>query len=186
MAGGHLGEQRFAVEIDRGDVWYDFPYDDQGHERSQPVDRRPHLTLFVDYQGEKIPLARFGTTIGGWRTEHIENLDWWKYKESPDGPVVWTEIVAAPVWLPPESTPPRDLLVRNHHRHAATDPPYEIKVDEIGPSYASAYGLVMLVNEKVLARDGVRFRGATQHVERNDRPESRQHAFRDLVGRMSW
>ena len=32
----------------------------------------------------------------------------WKYKDSPVGPGVWQQIVAAPVWLPPESTPPRE------------------------------------------------------------------------------
>ena len=42
-----------SVIIDRGDIWYEFPYDDQGRERPQPVQRRPMLTLFTTYLGEK-------------------------------------------------------------------------------------------------------------------------------------
>ena len=83
-----------------------------------------------------------GTTIGGWRSEFIDGQVWWKYKGSPFGPVVWTEIVAAPVWLPPETTPPRDLLDRNPHRRSTSEKPFVVDVHETGPSYASAYGLV--------------------------------------------
>ena len=93
--------------IDRGDVWYEFPYDDQGKERAQPVQRRPMLTLFTDYLGEKIPLARYGTTVGGWRSEMVDGTEMWKYKNSPVGQRVWKQIVAAPVWLPPPGTTAR-------------------------------------------------------------------------------
>ena len=61
-----------SVSTDRGDVWYEFPYDEEGKARSQPVSRRPRLTIFVHYNDQKIPLARFGTTVGGWRGEFIE------------------------------------------------------------------------------------------------------------------
>jgi hypothetical protein len=138
----YSGDMDLEVEIDRGDVWYEFPYDDQGQERPQPVERRPRMTIFTTYLGQRIALARFGTTIGGWRSEFIDGRVWWKYKNSPPGPVVWTEIVAAPVWIPPESTPPRDLLKRNPHRRRAGEKPYVVNVHETGPSYASAYGLV--------------------------------------------
>ncbi len=128
------------VQIDRGDVWYDFPYDAEGHEHAQPVERRPRLTLFVEYEGQRIPLARYGTTIGGWRSELIEGETWWKYKGSPTGPRVWQQIVSAPVWLPPESTPTRDLLSRVPGRSGADA--WRVNYHETGPSYASAYGLV--------------------------------------------
>jgi hypothetical protein len=128
-----------SIEIDRGDVWYEFPYDERGVERGQPVERRPHLSVFTTWEGQRIRLARFGTTIGGWRSEQIDGRIWWRYKNSPPGPVVWHQIVAAPVWLPPESTPPRDLFVRTGRRGREA---YRANYHETGPSYASAYGLV--------------------------------------------
>lgn len=135
----YAADMDFTVEIDRGDVWYDFPYGPRGEELPQPVERRPHTTIFVDWNGQHIPLARFGTTIGGWRSELVDGVTYWRYKNSPPGPVVWHQIVAAPVWLPPESTPVRDLLVRSGARGShGWAPDYH----EVGPSYASAYGLV--------------------------------------------
>jgi hypothetical protein len=131
-----------SVSIDRGDVWYEFPYDEEGKSRSQPVGRRPRLTLFVDYNGQKIPLARFGTTVGGWRTEFIDGAVMWKYKGSPVGPRVWSRIAAAPVWVPPESTPPRTMLVKQR------DKTFEVDYHTTGPSYASAYGLVAAYHRK--------------------------------------
>ncbi|HJL16489.1 MAG TPA: hypothetical protein RMH99_12580 [Sandaracinaceae bacterium LLY-WYZ-13_1] len=128
------------VEIDRGDVWYEFPYDEEGRERSQPVQRRPRVTVYVDYEDQRIPLARFGTTIGGWRSEEIGGQLWWKYKNSPTGPRVWHQIVSAPVWMPPASTPSRDLVRRVPGRSGAEA--YRVNHHETGPSYASAYGLV--------------------------------------------
>lgn len=135
----YSSDMDFEVEIDRGDVWYDFPYGAHGEELPQPVERRPHTTILVSWNGQRIPLARFGTTIGGWRSELVDGVTYWRYKNSPPGPVVWHQIVSAPVWLPPESTPVRDLLVRSGARGShGWAPDYH----EVGPSYASAYGLV--------------------------------------------
>lgn len=131
-----------SVTIDRGDVWYEFPFDEEGKPRSQPVSRRPRLTLFVHYNGQKIPLARFGTTVGGWRTEFIDGAVVWKYKDSPVGKRVWSRIAAAPVWVPPESTPPRAMLTKQR------DGTYEVDYQTTGPSYASAYGLVAAYHRK--------------------------------------
>jgi hypothetical protein len=128
------------VEIDRGDVWYEFPYDDAGAERAQSVQRRPRLTVYVEHEGQRIPIARYGTTIGGWRSELIEGTTMWRYKNSPTGPRVWHQIVSAPVWLPPESTPARDLVSRVPGRGGAEA--FRVNYHETGPSYASAYGLV--------------------------------------------
>lgn len=125
-----------SVEVDRGDVWYEFPYDAEGRERPQPVTRRPHTTIYAEYRGQRIALARYGTTVGGWRSDNVGGRLMWRYKNSPPGPRVWSRIIASPVWLPPESSPPRGLLV------SAGGGRWEVNYDETGPSYASAYGLV--------------------------------------------
>jgi hypothetical protein len=134
-----------SVSTDRGDVWYEFPYDEEGKARSQPVSRRPRLTIFVNYNDQKIPLARFGTTVGGWRGEFIEGAVMWKYKGSPVGKRVWSRISAAPIWVPPESTPPRVMLTKRRKRGEDF---FEVDYHTTGPSYASAYGLVAAYHRK--------------------------------------
>jgi len=47
-----------SVEIDRGDVWYDFPFDESGKSIAQPRVNFPTLTVFVEWRKQKIPLAR--------------------------------------------------------------------------------------------------------------------------------
>ncbi len=125
-----------SVEVDRGDVWYEFPFDAEGNERAQPMSRRPHTTVYAEYRGQRIALARYGTTIGGWRSDNVGGRLMWRYKNSPPGPRVWSRIIASPVWLPPESSPPRGLLTPVGNGRL------EVNYDETGPSYASAYGLV--------------------------------------------
>ena len=46
-----------SAEIDRGDIWYDFPFDARGKPIVQRRDHYPHLTLFVHWHGQKIPLV---------------------------------------------------------------------------------------------------------------------------------
>jgi hypothetical protein len=135
-----------SVSTDRGDVWYEFPYDEEGKARSQPVGRRPRLTIFVNYNDQKVPLARFGTTVGGWRGEFIEGAVMWKYKGSPVGKRVWSRISAAPIWVPPESTPPRVMLTKRRDRKRGEY--FEVDYHTTGPSYASAYGLVAAYHRK--------------------------------------
>jgi hypothetical protein len=168
------GHMMLTLDYDRGDVWYDFPYDALGKERMQPVERRPRVTLSVLYLDQKIPLARFGTTIGGWRSELVNGSVMWRYKDSPPGPRVWDEIVAAPVWLPPDSTPPRDLLKRNTKRKSEKDLPYYVNYHETGPSYASAYGLVAAYHHEYFERgdgtlmigrdEGIRTHGSVDYM----------------------
>ena len=106
-----------SISTDRGDVWYEFlPMTKKGKARAQPVSRRPRLTVLVHYNEQKIPLARFGTTVGGWRGDYIEGSVMWKYKGSPVGKRVWSRISAAPIWIPPESTPPRVMLTKKRKR----------------------------------------------------------------------
>jgi hypothetical protein len=165
------GDMELSVIINRGDVWYEFPYDDEGNERSQPVTRRPKLTVFTKYLDQRIPLARFGTTIGGWRSELVDGTVMWKYKNSPVGQRVWSQIVAAPVWLPPASTPSRDLLKRNPNETGRDR--YGVNYHETGPSYASAYGLVAAYHRKfrrtadgfdVAGDEGIRTHGSVDYM----------------------
>jgi hypothetical protein len=154
-----------TLDYDRGDVWYDFPFDNKGQELPQPVTHRPNVTISVKYAGQKIPLARYGTTIGGWRTESVNGVAMWKYKESPAGPRAWEEIVAAPVWLPPDSTPPEDLVVKNPEREKPSDPEFLVNYHETGPSYASAYGLVAAYHREFFKRaDGTILLGRDQGI----------------------
>ena len=51
-----------SVEIDRGDIWYDVPFDAKGKPIVQRRDHFPHLTLSVAWNGQKIPLVRWRTT----------------------------------------------------------------------------------------------------------------------------
>jgi hypothetical protein len=137
------------AEIDRGDVWYDFPYNSDGRPRGQPVQRRPTLVLYVRHEGREIPLIRWNTTIGGWKAE-INPADGrvgLRYKESDVGPRIWRDVVATPAWIPPERTPVEEL-VRRHEGE------WVVNRDLTGPGYASAYGLVMMIHHQLGDRNG--------------------------------
>jgi len=163
-------DMKLSVVVDRGDVWYDFPYNEEGREMPQPTQRRPRATIQTEYQGRQIPLARFGTTIGGWRSEYIDGNLMWRYKNSPVGRRAWQQIVASPVWLPPESTPPSSLLSRS--RRGAER--YYVNYHETGPSYASAYGLVAAYHKKFARNaegemsyfgdEGIRMHGSVDYM----------------------
>jgi hypothetical protein len=144
-----------SVEIDRGDVWYDFPFTARGQPLEQKRERYPTLTLFTSWQGRRVPLARWRTTIGSWRSElHPGGEIYFRYKNSDVGPRIWKQIVAAPVWVPPDSTPARDLLTRKIFdiREGPVD---VVNTDVMGPGFQSAYGLVMAIHHKVVGRGGL-------------------------------
>jgi hypothetical protein len=128
-----------SVVIDRGDVWYDLPFDDKGRRKAQPRSKMPHFTLFVRHGEEQIPLVRWQTTIGGWQPEMRHDQEYVKYKISDVGPRIWKNIVAGPVWVPPPNTPSRDMVKIRPVR--ATSEPI-VAHQAFGPGYASAYGLV--------------------------------------------
>jgi hypothetical protein len=65
------------------------------------------------------------------------------YKESPTGKRIYRDIVAGPRWIPPRSTPTRDLL-RPRGRGV-----WVPKYDSFGPHYASAYGIAMMIHHRV-------------------------------------
>jgi hypothetical protein len=145
-----------SVEIDRGDVWYDFPFDAAGVRQPQPRERFPQLTLYVKWRGERVPLLRWRTTIGGWRAELAsDGQEYYRYKGSDVGPRVWRHIVAAPVWIPPTSSPLGSMV--KEKRVMGT----YVRVtnyDETGPGYLSAYGMVAAIHEEMRrGSDGARF-----------------------------
>jgi hypothetical protein len=129
-----------SVVIDRGDVWYDLPWDETGERLPQPRKKYPSFTLFVNHNGQKLPLVRWRTTIGGWRAEQAsDGYEYYRYKGSDVGERVIKMVAAGPVWIAPASTPIRALVkpktVANKRRLV-------VNYDELGPGYLSAYGLV--------------------------------------------
>jgi hypothetical protein len=139
------------VVIDRGDVYYDFPYDAQGLPLPQPRARRPWLSVFVHHRERSLPLVRWSTTIGGWRTEVRRGCHYWKYKNSEVGDRLWKFLVAGPVWIPPPGTPPRSLVAKQWVNGRVR---YVPKQWEIGPGYQSAYGLVAALHTRERRRKG--------------------------------
>lgn len=129
----------FSTVIDRGDVWYDFPWDSEGKQSSQPRQRTPKLTLYVTYREQNIPLVHWRTTIGSWRSEMHEGKEYYAYKNSDVGDRVWQTIMAAPVWIPPASTPTGSLTKLKRVKGKLQR---VVNYDETGPGYMSAYGLV--------------------------------------------
>ena len=138
----------FSVEIDRGDVWYDFPFDEKGKPVNQLRMNFPTLTVFVHWQKQQIPLVRWRTTIGSWRSEISPNgKAYYRYKNSDVGPRIWKDIVAAPVWIPPDGTPAKDLLTRKT-LDRNVGPVTVVNTDVMGPGFQSAYGLVLAIHHR--------------------------------------
>jgi hypothetical protein len=130
-----------AAEIDRGDVWYDeVPI-------ARKIAHRPTLVLYVTDGPIRRPLIRWPTTIGGWAEVRAgDGSVVKKWKESDVGPRVWRNLYAAPTWLPPPTTPDRDL-VRNNY-----DGTWSLKKELMGPGPHTAYGMVLLVHDQVIKR----------------------------------
>lgn len=138
----HGAHMDLSAEIDRGDVWYD----------ETPIARiirhRPTLVLYVNDGGTKRPLIRWPTTIGGW--SDVRMPGGWvaqKWKESDVGPRVWRQLFAAPTWMPPPTTPDRDLV-----RNTYTNGKWELKTSIMGPGPHAAYGLVLLQHDNVVEK----------------------------------
>lgn len=140
----HAEHMDLRVEIDRGDVWYAFPYTDDGRPRGFRVRRRPTLVIYARGEdGRETALVRWNTTIGGWQPEvNPEGGVGLRYKESDVGPRVWRDLIASPAWLPPPSTPD-DELIRGRRGN------YRVDTSITGPGYDSAYGLAMVIHHLV-------------------------------------
>jgi hypothetical protein len=98
----------------------------------------------VRWRGERVPLVRWRTTVGGWRSELAsDGQEYFRYKGSDVGPRVWRHIVASPVWIPPPSSPVGSMVKEKRVNGAF------VKVtnyDETGPGYLSAYGLAAAIH----------------------------------------
>jgi hypothetical protein len=129
-----------SIVVDRGDVWYDLPFDSNGNFEQHGRKRYPSLTLFANYNGQRFALARWRTTIGGWRAEQAsDGYEYYRYKMSDVGPRVIRQIVSGPVWIAPTSTPVRSLVKGKTVNGSFMK---LVNYDELGPGYLSAYGLV--------------------------------------------
>jgi hypothetical protein len=139
------GAPTLRAEIDRGDVWRRRPRTPTG-----TIEQPPALTVWVTYEGGKEALVRWPTTIGGWERQRTPSGKIsMKYMESEVGRFAWREVVAAPAWFPPPSTPDDELVL---HR---ADGGFSVRQDTIGPSYRSAYGLAMMIHvQRVPGRGG--------------------------------
>lgn len=128
----HSAHMQLSAVIDRGDVYYD----------DAPTPRmpqhRPSMTLYVDDNGVKRPLVRWPTTIGGWSDVLLGGGVVQRWKESDVGPRVWRDLFAAPTWLPPTSTPDRDLV------KWIGPGKWDVKRSIIGPGPNAAFGMVLL------------------------------------------
>ena len=84
------------------------------------VPHRPTLVLYVDDHGTKRPLVRWPTTIGGWADQRLpDGTLVQRWKESDVGPRIWRDIYAGPTWLPPKSTPDKELVMFDAAGHRA-------------------------------------------------------------------
>jgi len=129
----HTSAMALEVDLDRGDVWHD------AEPRWRDAARRPALIVYARDGERRIPLARWPTTIGGWQNEKDDDDIVPKWKESPVGPRIWRDLYVGPSWLPPKSTPDRELVRR-------TDRGYELAREQFGPSYRAAFGFVAFVH----------------------------------------
>lgn len=142
----HTPNMELSAEIDRGDLFYD--------ETPPPFRRiakhRPALVLYVDDHGTKRPLVRWPTTIGGWADQRLpDGTLVQRWKESDVGPRVWRDLFAGPTWLPPKSTPDKDLVKNLYNGHWA------LKSEIFGPGPHAAYGMVLLEHlQRVKLKDG--------------------------------
>jgi Putative peptidoglycan binding domain len=140
----HSAHMELRVEIDRGDVWYQYPWTASGARRAQPVQQRPALILWATEGESEVALVRWPTTIGGWQREQLSSRAVvMRYKPSSPGAYLWRDLVAAPVWFPPPTTPDRELVRRG------PDGRWRAREETIGPSYRSAYGLVMFLHHRL-------------------------------------
>jgi hypothetical protein len=141
----HTVKMELRAEIDRGDVWTSYPLDADGRLRPSPAKRRPTFILYAKTAAGDVALVRWATTIGAWKEEKLdEESVALRYKASPVGRFYWRDLVAAPAWFPPPTTPDRELVRRGAAGRWTADE------DAVGPGYRSAYGLVALLHNRAL------------------------------------
>jgi hypothetical protein len=144
----HGPKMDLRAEIDRGEVDLVRPkLDKEGHKKwKPPVADRPTITLYARAGDHEVALARWPTTIGGWKTfEKSDGSMALKYKESVTGEALWPEVLVTPTWHPAAGMPTRHLLIKRGDTFVA-------KTDIIGPGYHAAYGLVAMVHHQIMGR----------------------------------
>jgi hypothetical protein len=130
----------FDIIVDRGDIWYDPPFNNKGKKIKQRRRRLPKFKIYLNYNDQRIQLIHWPTTIGGWRKEIANNgYEYLKYKNSDIGKRVIRKVISGPVWVPPKSTPLKSLAKRRYINGKAQN---LVNYEEMGPGYLSAYGLV--------------------------------------------
>jgi hypothetical protein len=143
----HSAAMDLRVEIDRGDVYYEMPGAAAAARKKRGSARSPSFVVYAKDGDREVPLMRWGTTIGGWKKERMEDGELaYKYKESDVGERVWRRIIAAPAWMPPDSTPESDLLREDKDGNVT------LKSDLVQPGYRNAYGLVMIIHDEEIDR----------------------------------
>ncbi len=143
----HSAAMDLRVEVDRGDVFDGSPSEAAIERRKRGEERRPTFVVYAKDGDRDVALMRWATTIGGFKKERADDGEIVvKYKKSDVGDRVWRQIIAAPAWLPPESTPETDLT------HEDKEGNVSLKRDLIQPGYRNAYGLVMLIHDEVVER----------------------------------
>lgn len=143
----HSATMDLFVEIDRGDVSYELPGRAAAARAATPDVRHPSLVLHVKDGDTTRALVRWPTTIGGWKKERTKDGELvLEYKESDVGDRVWRQIIAAPAWMPPDSTPETDLL------RETKDGTFELKRDLIMPGHRNAYGLAMIIHHEAVTK----------------------------------
>jgi len=129
-----------SIVVDRGDVWYDLPFDDKGNFHIFPRKKYPSLTIYAKVDGKLTALARWRTTVGGWRADQAsDGYEYFRYKMSDVGPRVIRQVVSGPVWIAPASTPIRELVKPKTVNGKWMK---VVNYDTLGPGYLSAYGLI--------------------------------------------
>jgi len=149
----HTATMDLRVEIDRGDIVYEAGHRGTAARKKIGAVRGPSFVVYAKDGDRDRPLIRWSTTIGGWKKERtLEGEIALKYKESDVGDRMWRQVIAAPAWMPPDSTPETDLL------REGQDGTFALKRDLIQPGYRNAYGLVMLIHdEKIEGGDKTRW-----------------------------
>lgn len=145
----HSSAMDLRVEIDRGDVYYDAPGVAAAARKKSGESRPPTFVVYAKDGDRELALVRWATTIGGWKKERLEEGDIaLKYKGSDVGERMWRHLVAAPAWLPPDSTPETDLV------YEGRDGAPILKRSLMMPGYRNAFGLAMLIHHESVERDG--------------------------------
>jgi hypothetical protein len=185
----HARSMDLRVEIDRGDVFYDAPGEAAARRRALGEARGPTFVLLAREGERERELVRWSTTIGGWQKERGEDGEVaLKYKESDVGDRIWRRLIAAPAWMPPDSTPEADLL------READDGTLSLKRDLIQPGHRNAFGLAMFIHDEQVVRgeettyqdNGIRTHGSVNYrsIERGE-SHGCHRLYNQLVLRLS-